>query len=133
VLIKMPATRPIDQLRREAAALIVAQIKKTTVAKAASKLRVSRQALYDIMDGKYCPSMALIQRACQAWKLEFKFRGLNVGEVTLHRKRSQSNLPVQTNLVFEALELLEKQPLAVVKAQRVGKAVELVFRFTLTA
>jgi DNA-binding XRE family transcriptional regulator len=129
----VPATRPIDELRRQAAALIVAQIKKTTVAKAASKLRVSRQALYDIMDGKYCPSMALIQRACQAWKLEFKFRGLSVGEATLQRKLSQSNLPVQTNLVFEALELLEKQPLAVVKAKRVGKAVELVFRFTLTA
>ena len=129
----MPATRPIDELRREAAALIVARIKKTTVAKAASELRVSRQALYDIQNGDYCPSLALIQRACEVWGLEFKFRGLTVGKKTLQRRPQPNNQSTQTSLVFEALELLEKQKLEVVRAKRVGTTVELVFRFKLTA
>lgn len=133
MLIQVPATRPIDELRREAAALIIARIKGTTVATAASELGVSRQALYDIQNNKYCPSLALIQRACEIWKLEFNFRGLTVGKKTLQRKARPSNQPTQTSLVFEALELLEKQQLEVVRAKRVGKAVELVFRFTLTA
>jgi DNA-binding XRE family transcriptional regulator len=129
----VPATRPIDELRREAAALIVARIKETTVAKAAAALGVSRQALYDIQRGKYCPSLALIQRACQIWGLEFKFRGLTVGKKTLQRKPQPRDPAIQTSLVFEALESLEKQQLEVVRAKRVGKAVELIFRFKLTA
>jgi DNA-binding XRE family transcriptional regulator len=129
----VPATRPIDELRREAAELIVARIKKTSIAKAAAELRVSRQALYDIRSGKYCPSLALVQRACEEWELEFNFRGLKVGKKTLHRKPKPSDLAIQTNLVFEALELLEKKKLEVVRAKRVGKAVELIFRFTLSA
>jgi DNA-binding XRE family transcriptional regulator len=129
----MRARRPIDELRREAAALIVERIKKTTVAKAASQLGISRQALYDIQNDKYCPSLALIQRACEVWGLEFKFRGLTVGKRTLQRKPQPNNQALQTSHVFEALELLEKQQLEAVRAKRVGKAVELVFRFTLTA
>lgn len=128
----MPATRPIDELRREAAALIIARIKKTTVAKTASELRISRQALYDIQKGKYCPSLALIQRACEIWGLEFNFRGLTVGKKTLRGKPQPMNQTTQTSLVFEALELLEKQQLEVVRAKRVGTAVELVLRVTLT-
>jgi hypothetical protein len=65
--------------------------------------------------------------------LEFNFRGVTVGKKTLQRKPQPGNQPTQTNLVFEALELLEKQQLEGVRAKRVGKAVELVFRFTLTA
>ena len=129
----MPATRPIDELRSEAAALINARIKETTIAKAATELGVSTQALYDIQKGKYCPSLALIQRACDVWKLEFNFRGLTVGRKTLARKPQPTNSPTQTSLAFEALELLEKQQLEVVKAKRVGKTVELLFRFKLSA
>jgi DNA-binding XRE family transcriptional regulator len=129
----MPATRPIDELRREAAAMIVARIKKTTIAKAASELGVSRQALYDIQNEKYCPSLALVQRACEVWGLEFNFRGLKVGNKTLKRKSPPSNQPTQTSLVFGALELLEKQQFEVVRAKRIGNAVDLVFRFSLTA
>ena len=129
----MPATRPIDELRRQAAALIAARIKETSVTKAASELGVSRQALYDIGKGKYCPSLALIQRACEIWGLEFNFRGLSVGKETLQRKPGPSDHATQTSLVFEAFELLEKQQFEVVRAKRVGKAVELVFRCTLIA
>jgi DNA-binding XRE family transcriptional regulator len=132
VLIEMPATRPIDELRREAAALIMARMEKTTIAKAASELRVSRQALYDIRKGIYCPSLALVQRACEVWGLEFKFRGLAVGKKTLRRKPEPTDLPMQISL-FEALESLAKQELEIVRAKRVGKALELVFRFKLTA
>src|ERR1700720_2898990 len=117
----MPATRPIDELRREAAALIIARIKKTTVAKAASELEVSRQALYDIQEGKYCPSLALIYRACEVWGLEFNFRGLAVNKRGLKRRPVPRSQPSQTSLVFEALELVAEQQLDGARARRVGK------------
>jgi len=129
----MPASRPINELRRQAAALIVARIKRTTIAKAAQELGVSRQALYDIRNGDYCPSLALVQRACEVWGLEFKFRNLTVGKKILQRKPATSgSQPAQSNL-FDALESLERREVEVVRAKRVGRAVELVLRFKLTA
>lgn len=128
----MPATRPIDQLRKEAAALIGAHLKTTTISKAAKELRVSRQALYDIQKEIYCPSLALIQRACEVWNLEFNFRGLRIGKTTL-RAKSKPGVPLRQPNLFDALGMLENQQLEVVKTKRTGKAFELVMRLTLSA
>ena len=128
----MPATRPIKELRIEAAALILARLRTTTISKAAQDLGVSRQTLYDIRREKYCPSLALIQRACEKWGLEFTIRGLRITKKTL-RAKSRTSVPVAQPTLFEALEMLEKQRLEVVRTKRVGKAVELVLRLTLSA
>jgi len=130
----VPATKPIDELRQEAAKLIVQHMRKIGISKAASELEISRQALYDIEDGKYCPSLALIQRACEAWDLQFHFRGIRIDKRTLHRKKPLNVAqPTQAELIFEALESIEKQRVEIVRAKRQGKAVELVFRLTISA
>jgi DNA-binding XRE family transcriptional regulator len=133
--IKMPATKPIERLRKEAAAVITEQVDKIGISKAASELKVSRQALYDIKNGKYCPSLALIQRACATWDLRFRFRGLQVDKTTLLGTRQAVKVSpnAQGNFAFEALESLEAHRLEGVKTKRVGKAIELVFRFTMPA
>jgi DNA-binding XRE family transcriptional regulator len=129
----MPASRPIDELRRHAGKLIANRASRTTIAKAAAELGISRQALYDIRKGRYCPSLALIHRACEVWGLEFKFRNLTVGKKTLQLKRApQQRLPIQSGL-FDALELLEKRELRVVRAKRVGETVELVLHLKMPA
>jgi DNA-binding XRE family transcriptional regulator len=103
------------------------------VSDAATQLGVSRQAIYDIRGGKYCPSLPLIQRACDVWGIQFSFRGLPVGKVTLRsKKKPATQLPPQPSL-FDALARLENQQLEVVKAKRVGSAVELVLRLTISA
>lgn len=130
----MPITKgPIDDLRREAASRIVDRIREMSVSDAAAKLGVSRQAIYDIRSRKYCPTLALIERACEGLGLEFNFRGLQVGKKTLQgRKKPNTPQPSQVNL-FDALVLLENQRLEVVKAKRAGGSVELILRLTIPA
>jgi DNA-binding XRE family transcriptional regulator len=128
----MPASRPIDELRRHAGKLIANRTSRTTIAKAGAELGISRQALYDIRKGRYCPSLALIHRACEVWGLEFKFRNLTVGKKTLQPKRAPDMQPIQSGL-FDALELLEKRELRVIRAKRVGETVELILHLKLTA
>ena len=128
----MPATKPIEELRDQAARLIIERVSKTSVSKVASDLRISRQAVYDIWKGKYCPSLAVIQRACEAWNLEFNIRGLRIDQHTLPGKKKQM-VSVPQPTLFEALELLENRRFEVVRARRIGKVVDLVLRLKLSA
>ena len=128
----MPATRPIEELRAKAAELISSRLATTTISQAARDLQVSRQALYDIRRRKYCPSLALIHRACEVWDLEFNVRGLRIDKKTLRVKKKPSVLLPQPTL-FDALEMLEHKRLDVVRAKRTGKTIELVLRLTLSA
>jgi DNA-binding XRE family transcriptional regulator len=127
----MPATKPIEELRAKAAALIIARVSKTSVSKVKSDLGISRQAVYDILKGKYCPSLAVIQRACAEWNEEFNIRGLRIDQHTLTGKKKPTVRPVQTRL-FEALELLENRRFQVKTRQTKG-TIELVFRLKLSA
>ena len=120
------------ELRREAAELIKQNARALGVKRAAQDLGVTRQAVYDILKGKSWPSFELIERACAVWGLEFTFRGLHVDKGTLQQPRARPTLHMQTTL-FNALELLESRHLDVVKAKRIGSAVELVLRLTLPA
>ena len=127
----MPATRPIEELRAQAAKLIIERVSKTSVSKVASDLRISRQAVYDIRKGKYCPSLAVIQRACAERNEEFNIRGLRIDQHTLPGKKKPTVQPQQTRL-FEALGILENRRFEV-KTRRTDKAMELVFRLKLSA
>jgi DNA-binding XRE family transcriptional regulator len=111
---------------------MLARITKMTVTEAARDLGVSRQCIYDIKKGKYCPSLALVHRACDVWNLKFNFRGLRVGKGTLRPRAPKRSEPMEIGL-FDALGALEDRELEVVKAKRVGKAMELVLRIRLTA
>ena len=122
----------MDELRKQAASLIVKRLDAMTVSEAARQLGVSRQAIYDIKKGEYCPSLALVQRACQVWGLEFKFRGLQVGTKTLPMKTEVKHAPKQLDLLG-SLTLLQRRQCEVVKAKRMGRAFELVLRVQLPA
>jgi transcriptional regulator with XRE-family HTH domain len=131
----VPATKgPIDELRAEAASRILKHTKGLSTSEAANQLGVSRQAIYDLRRGKYRPSLAFIERACEAWpELEFTFRGLSVGKKTLHAtKRPAAARPTQAHL-FDALGLLKNKRLEVVQARRTGTALELVLRIQIPA
>jgi DNA-binding XRE family transcriptional regulator len=119
-------------LRKQAAGLIVARLDAMTVSEAAKQLGVSRQAIYDFKKGDYCPSLALIQRACEVWDLEFTFRGLQVGKKTLQPKTHAKRPPEQLDL-FGSLQLLQSRQFEVVRAKRMGRAFELVLRVQLQA
>jgi DNA-binding XRE family transcriptional regulator len=127
----MSATKPIEELRTQAATLIIERVLKTSVSKVASDLRISRQAVYDIWKGKYCPSLAVIQRACEAWNSEFNIRGLRIDQHTLPGKKKPTVEPLQKRL-FEALEILENKRFEV-RTIRTEKAIELVFLLRLPA
>src|SRR5258708_24504011 len=69
-----------DPLRSEIArkfkdAITALRISKT---RAAEDLHVSRQMLYQYLEGKSLPGHAVLQRACSAWKLELNYKTLIV-------------------------------------------------------
>ena|ERR1035438_8033469 len=128
----MPASRPIDDLREYAAKLIIDRAKELSFGKAAKDLGISRQALYDIERGAYCPSLAVIQRACEIWNLSFRYRGLTVTKSTIQPRRKA--LPKTTQLdLFKALTELRKHHFEVVEAKRNRGSLELTLRLKITA
>jgi DNA-binding XRE family transcriptional regulator len=128
----MSASRPIDDLREHAAKLIIDRAREVSFGKAAKDLGISRQALYDIERGVYCPSLALILRACEAWNLNFRYRGLTVTKGTIQPRRKAVVKTTQLDL-FNALAELEKQHFEVVPAKRNRGSLELTLRLKVTA
>ena len=133
----MSASRPQGELRRAATELITEKLKSIRPSEAARTLKVSRQAIYGIKKGNFCPSMAVIQRACEAWNLEFTVRGMKVsassfksGEPEI-RPREQS-VPFQPTL-FDLWSELYNQRMTVVRAERVDGAVEMTLRISIPA
>lgn len=128
----MSATRPINDLRKRAAELIINHARELSFTRAAKELGISRQALYGIKNGSYCPSLALMQRACQKWKLKFEYRGLIVEAATI--RADVKKQPPSTQLaLFDALGALETQEFEVIRARKSGSAVELVLRLKVSA
>jgi DNA-binding XRE family transcriptional regulator len=128
----VPASKPIDELRRVAADLILAQLKEITVTKAAADLGVSRQAIYGIKRGEFCPSLSLIQRACEAWNLSFSFRNLEIGKDTPVRRAKAGAVSTQLDL-FEMIRCQLENQTAHIETKRMGRAVELTFRLRIGA
>jgi DNA-binding XRE family transcriptional regulator len=124
----------MNELRRQAARLIVAHLDKITVAQAAADLKISRQAVYDIKKGKYCPSLSLVQRACEVWGLKFEFRGILIDNTSLKGKTETppQRLEAQGDLL-DALGHLDSRNFEVIATKPMGSALEITLRLTLSA
>jgi DNA-binding XRE family transcriptional regulator len=124
----------MDELRSKAAELIINRLKKAKVADVASDLDISRQAVYDIKKGKYCPSLSLVQKACEVWKVPFSFRGMLIDGASFKKKpdRPSAPLPTQGDL-FESLGHLDNRCFEVIDTRPMGRAIEITLRLTLPA
>lgn len=131
----MPASKPSDELRKQAADLIISRLEKSKVADVASDLGISRQAVYDIKKGKYCPSMSLVQKACEVWKVKFSFRGILIDNASFSRTKSTKQPPAKATQagLFDALEQLHTHTFDVVNTKQVGGSVEITLRLKLSA
>lgn len=132
----MGASRPMDELRQEAAGLIRERLETLSVTEAADALGVSRQTIYDIKNDKYCPSLSLVQRACEAWEIKFEFRGVTVGKDAFRKRKTKSSAPSDEQLRFalvEAIRQVDHNSLEVIKAKPMGRSVEIVIRLTIPA
>ena len=129
----MPASRPMDELRKKAADLIIDRLKTTTVADVASDLAISRQAVYDIKKGKYCPSLSLVQKACEVWKVPFAFRGIRIDSTSFRQKTSGPRPAVATQGDLFTLGQLDNRSFEVIDTKPMGRALEITLRLTLPA
>jgi DNA-binding XRE family transcriptional regulator len=130
----MPASRPINELRKQAADLIIDRLKTATVAGVASELGISRQAVYDIKKGKYCPSLALIQKACDVWKASFTYREIRIDSTSFGRRPEAPAPPVATpGDLFESLSQLDHRSFEVIETKPMGRALDITLRVTLPA
>jgi len=129
----MPASRPMNELRRQAANLIIDRFKRKKVADIASALGVSRQAIYDIKKGKYCPSLSLVQKACEVWKVSFRFRGVLIDNTSFGAKAGEEQSPVAQGNLLESLGQLDNRSFEVIQTKPMGRALEITLRLTLPA
>ena len=130
----MPASRPMDELRKQAADLIIDRLNTTKVAKVADDLGISRQAVYDIKNGKYCPSLSLVQKACEAWKVKFNFRGVLIESTSFRTHVEGSASPVATQApLFDPLQALDHRSFEVIHTKPMGRDLEITLRLTLPA
>jgi DNA-binding XRE family transcriptional regulator len=127
----MPASRPMDELRTQASELIIERLKKSTVAEVASALGISRQAVYDIKRGKYCPSLSLVQKACEVWKARFSFRGILVDNTSFGKKVTKKIAISAQASLFEALGKLDNRNFEIIQTKPMGRALEITLRLTL--
>jgi DNA-binding XRE family transcriptional regulator len=133
----MPATRPVGELRKQAAKVILQKLEKLSISEAARALRISRQAIYGFKSGKYCPSLAVIQRACEVWDLEFNIQGLqgmvvNAGSFPQRSSSPRTKSEKQLTM-FDLWEQLKDRRMTVVRAEKVEGAVEMTLRISIPA
>jgi hypothetical protein len=128
------ATRPEGELRKQASTLIIQKLTTISVAQAARDLGVTRQAVYGFKSGEFCPSLAVIQRACKAWGLEFTVNGMRISEQSFKAEQNLGPVPVNAQLTFFDLwAQLQDQKMTVVRARRVDGAVEMTLRIAIPA
>lgn len=134
----MAATRPVGELRERAKKVILERLEKVTVTQASRELGVSRQAIYGFKTGKYCPSLALIERACKVWGLEFGIQGLNQ-EIIVSKESfvkhpiSVVREPAQQLTMDHLWKQLENRPMTVVRTEKKDGALELTLRVPIPA
>lgn len=135
----MAATRPVGELRETAKELILERLRELTVTQASRDLGISRQAIYAFKKGQYCPSLALVERACKVWGLEYKVSGLIPGEkLTVNEesfaRHSISAVNNPRQLTMEHLwKQLENRPLTVVHTEKKDGALEMTLRIPIPA
>jgi predicted transcriptional regulator len=132
----MPATRPSGVLRQKAAEVISLKLRELSVTRAAHDLGVSRQAIYGFKSGEYCPSLAVIQRACTVWGLEFNIQGMTINDRVFSPRPAKSKSSKKSErqiTMFDLWEQLEHRRMTVVRAERVDGAVEMTLRISIPA
>jgi DNA-binding XRE family transcriptional regulator len=130
----MPATRPVGELREQAAKVILQKLQDLTISEAARVLGVSRQAIYGFKSGEYCPSLAVIQRACNVWGLEFQIQGMTINQRSFRQRSGSSAKKSDTQItMFDLWEQLEHRRMTVVRAQKVDGGVEMTLRISIPA
>ena len=135
----MAATRPIGELRETAKKLILEKVEKITVTQASRDLGISRQAIYAFKKGNYCPSLAIIERACKVWGLEYKISGLTPEKLTVNKKSfvrhtiSMVATPPQQITMEHLWKQLENRPLTVIRTDKKDGALEMTLRIPVSA
>jgi DNA-binding XRE family transcriptional regulator len=138
----MSASAPIKELREKAAGLLVARLKegredkrdgRLSVFQISEALGISRQAVYDIKNGEYCPSLSLVHRMCKVWDDKFDLGGIVIDRTTpIPKKRQATPLPAETQPgLFEALEHLDIRHFEVIATKPMGRALEITLRLTI--
>lgn len=124
----------MDELRKQAADLIVNRLQTAKVAKIASDLGISRQAVYDIKKGKYSPSLSLVQKACEVWNVPFSFRGIVIDSTSFRANADGPSTVVATQGdLFEFLGHLDSRSFQVIHTRPMGQALDITLRLTLPA
>jgi DNA-binding XRE family transcriptional regulator len=126
----MPASTPMAALRQQAADLIIERLKNASVAKVAGDLKISRQAVYDINKRKYCPSLSLVQKACEVWQVPFTYGSIHIDASSFPKKM---DLPPQTTqmTIFELLGHLDTRDFEVIQTKPMGRTLEITLRLTI--
>ncbi|MGA7339406.1 MAG: helix-turn-helix transcriptional regulator [Terracidiphilus sp.] len=114
--------------------MILERLGKLTISQASRDLGISRQAIYGFKKGDYCPSLAIIERACKAWGLEFNVQGMIVNSQSFARVPTSSiPEPTQQLTFFDMWEQLENKRMVIVRAKKVKGAVEMTLRISIPA
>jgi len=135
------ASRPIKELREKAAGLLIQRLKeghgdqrpgRLSAYSISKDLGISRQAVYDIKKGKYCPSLSLIHRMCEVWEDKFDLGGIVIDRATLIPKKKASPTPAETQGdLFETLQRLDTRHFEVIATKPMGHALEITLRLTI--
>jgi DNA-binding XRE family transcriptional regulator len=110
-----------------------------TVTQASRDLGISREAIYSFKKGRYCPSLAVIERACKVWGLEFKIAGLTGEELRVGTESfvqhsiSVASIPPRQMTMEHLWKQLENRPLTVVHAEKKDGALEMTLRIPMSA
>jgi DNA-binding XRE family transcriptional regulator len=114
--------------------VISQKLQELTVTQAANDLGISRQAVYGFKSGEYCPSLSVIQKACDVWGLEFSIQGMTINKRAFaqHTNKSRKKFVGQITM-FDLWEQLEHRRMTVVRAERVDGAVEMTLRISIPA
>jgi hypothetical protein len=95
-------------------------------------LAISRQAVYDIRKGKYCPSLTLIHRMCEAWDCKFELGGIVIDRATLTRDKQASMPKIEKQgSLFETFGQLNPHQFEVIATKPMGRALEITLRLTI--
>jgi len=132
----MPRTRTPAALRRKALDAIIDSIKDLTALRAADKLQVSRQTIYNIRARVHSPSLALIQRACHSVDLDFDFNGTRFNRKTVPAPLDNPLDPPSAQIPLDLQEVISRidhRHFEVIDARPVGRAVQITLRLTIPA
>jgi transcriptional regulator with XRE-family HTH domain len=97
---------------------------------AAFALGISRQALYNYLNGHQTPGGSVIQRACIEWQITLNDRGYMIStssfpEISRELKPQPESPAMQQLSLFEAIQSLENEQLSIKVVQKSKQAIQL--------